>query len=49
MRSFEIKEGPMWELERERRLKDGETEKDCEPTSRNSHDGSVNFSAKGWG
>ena len=29
MRSFEIKEGPMWEMERERRLKDGETEKEA--------------------
>jgi hypothetical protein len=29
MRSFEIKEGPMWEIERERRLKNGETEKEA--------------------
>ena len=29
MRSFEIKEGPMWEMERERRLKNGESEKDA--------------------
>ena len=29
MRSFEIKEGPMWQLERERRLKDGESEKEA--------------------
>jgi hypothetical protein len=32
MRSFEIKEGPMWEMEREKRLKNGEAEKDaCRP------------------
>jgi hypothetical protein len=29
MRSFEIKEGPMWQIERERRLKDGESEKEA--------------------
>lgn len=29
MRSFEIKEGPMWQMERERRLKDGESEKEA--------------------
>jgi hypothetical protein len=29
MRSFEIKEGPMWEMERERRLNDGESEKEA--------------------
>lgn len=29
MRSFEIKEGPMWEMERERRIKEGEEEKEA--------------------
>lgn len=29
MRSFEIKEGPMWQMERERRLNDGESEKEA--------------------
>jgi hypothetical protein len=30
MRSFEIKEGPMWELERKRRLEEGEPEKEAD-------------------
>jgi hypothetical protein len=29
MRSFEIKEGPMWEMERAKRLENGETEKEA--------------------
>lgn len=32
MRSFEVKEGPMWEMEKERRLKEGKSEKEaCQP------------------